>query len=273
VVLLHGLASQRRFWNLVVPGLAGLPLVALDQRGHGDSDRPEHGPYDVGACADDLAVALDALGVDRAVVVGHSWGASVAAAFGRRHAHRTLAVVAVDGALRRPVTGPQRAELRARLEPPRLARPPEELRAMFAARFGRQDAAEALLAGFAVHDDGLARARLDFDRHLQVLDGMLDHDPVADLLGLDRPVWVVACEGGGPRDPQWAAAREAALGELSGAPDVRVLRWGGAEHDVPLQWPALVSGLVRAAVEEVASSTEVADRAARTEAEASRRGA
>ena len=34
----------------------------------------------------------------------------------------------------------------------------------------------------------------------------------------------------------------------------RLLRWSGAVHDVPLQWPALVSGLVRAAAEEVATA-------------------
>ena len=54
VLLLHGLASSRRFWDLVVPHLAGLPVVALDQRGHGDSDRPS-GPYDAATvAADDL---------------------------------------------------------------------------------------------------------------------------------------------------------------------------------------------------------------------------
>jgi hypothetical protein len=32
-------------------------------------------------------------------------------------------------------------------------------------------------------------------------------------------------------------------------PDARTMRWSGALHDVPLQWPALVSGLVRAAAD------------------------
>ena len=69
IVLLHGLASQRRFWNLVVPHLVGQPLLALDQRGHGDSDRPPTG-YEPERCAADVATAMDALGWSRAVLVG-----------------------------------------------------------------------------------------------------------------------------------------------------------------------------------------------------------
>jgi len=61
VLLLHGLASTRHIWDLVVPGLAGLPVLALDQHGHGDSDRPE-GPYDGEAVVGDGLTALDALG-------------------------------------------------------------------------------------------------------------------------------------------------------------------------------------------------------------------
>lgn len=268
VVLLHGLASQRRFWDLVVPGLAGASVLALDQRGHGDSDRPEHGPYDVGQCADDVAVSLDAAGIAAAVLVGHSWGASVAAEFGARFPERTLAVVAVDGPLRRPVPpGPRRAALRERLYPPRLAMTPEALQARLLDRLGSAVAVAALLPSFVVHPDGLARARLDFDLHLQVLDGMLDHDPVAALLAVRAPTWVVACDGADraarardePSGPSMAAAREAALSELVDASSragstLRVMRWMGAEHDVPLQWPALVSGLVQTAASDAARS-------------------
>ena len=87
VVLLHGLASQRRFWNLVAPHLVGVPLLALDQRGHGDSDKPDD-DYGYDAVVADLATALDALGLSRAVLVGHSWGASVALSFAAVHPER-----------------------------------------------------------------------------------------------------------------------------------------------------------------------------------------
>jgi pimeloyl-ACP methyl ester carboxylesterase len=115
VLLLHGLASSRRFWDLVVPGLAGLRVVALDQRGHGDSERPS-GPYDGATVAADALTALDALGLSRAVVVGHSWGASTALRLAATAPERVLAVVAVDGGLGSARdAGATRAEARERL--------------------------------------------------------------------------------------------------------------------------------------------------------------
>src|ERR1700712_2722657 len=99
VLLLHGLASTRRFWNLVVPDLvsAGLSVVALDQRGHGESPVPSHVPFTPEVVAQDAATALDALGISRAVVVGHSWGGNVALTLAAQHPERVLAAVAIDG--------------------------------------------------------------------------------------------------------------------------------------------------------------------------------
>src|ERR1700712_5330459 len=77
VLLLHGLASTRRFWNLVVPDLvaAGLSVV----------------PFDPQVVARDAAIALDALGISRAVVVGHSWGATIALTLAAQQPGRVLA--------------------------------------------------------------------------------------------------------------------------------------------------------------------------------------
>ena len=267
VLLLHGLASSRRFWDLVVPGLAGLPVLALDQRGHGDSERPP-GPYDGGSVAADALTALDALGVSRAVVVGHSWGAGTALRLAATAPERVLAVVAVDGGLGRPrEVAATREQARARLTPPRLALPPDELRALLRsgplAPWWSDEVEAALLPLFCVGDDGLARARLPFEAHMAIVDDLLDSDP-RDLLPQVRcPAWLVSCDAvTGPADA-WAAGRSAALeqaGRLLASP--RLLRWTGAVHDVPLQWPALVSGLVRAAAEEVTTGAAGAGTAA-----------
>lgn len=258
VVLLHGLASQRRFWNLVASRLAGLPLLAMDQRGHGESDRPE-GPYDASTCATDLATAMDALGWSRAVVLGHSWGGTVAATFAAEHPDRTLALVALDGGFSgmASATPDERAEARRRLEPPQWALPPAELIAriqQFAPGGSwTPEVAAAVLPIFEVGDDGLARARLPFELHMRIVDTLFDYD-AAGVLGRVRcPAWLVSCEGVGAADA-WSVAKAAALDALA---DVvakpRFLRWGGAVHDVPLQWPALVAGLVRAVVDDAGS--------------------
>lgn len=257
VLLLHGLASSRRFWDLVVPGLAGLPVLALDQRGHGDSERPD-GPYDGATVAADALTALDALGLSRVVVVGHSWGASTALRLAATAPERVLAAVAVDGGLGSPRSaGRTRAEARAALEPPRTALPPDELCRLVAsgplAPWWSESVADALLPLFGVGDDGLARARLPFEAHMAIVDDLLDDDAEARLSEIRCPAWLVSCED--PASPEWTAAKSAALDRAGAAlASPRLLRWSGALHDVPLQWPALVAGLVRAAADEAAGA-------------------
>jgi pimeloyl-ACP methyl ester carboxylesterase len=255
VLLLHGLASSRRFWDLVVPGLAGLRVVALDQRGHGDSERPT-GPYDGATVVADALTALDALGLSRVVVVGHSWGAGTALRLAATAPERVLAVVAVDGGLGSARdAGGSREQARERLTPPRTALPPDELRALVAggqlAPWWNADVEGALLPLFSVGADGLARARLPFDAHMAIVDDLLDSDLRGLLPDVRCPAWLVSCEPVGGED-EWAARKAGALEHAAGVlARPRLQRWAGALHDVPLQWPALVSGLVRAACDEV----------------------
>lgn len=264
VVLLHGLSSQRRFWNLVVTHLDGVPLLALDQRGHGDSEKPA-AEYALRTVATDLATALDALGWSRIVVVGHSWGGAVAATFAAEFAHRTLALVAIDGGFTSPLAaGVDRGVRRRQMEPPRIAAPPDDLVANFSSRAPvsrwTDEVASAVLPIFEVGPDGLARPRLPFEQHMQIVDTLLDYDATTVLGQVQCPTWLVSCESAGDVVPaasvieqnDWLAAKAAALSAVVQArPDARVLRWGGAVHDVPLQWPALVAGLIRAAMEQV----------------------
>ncbi|HXW39270.1 MAG TPA: alpha/beta fold hydrolase [Acidimicrobiales bacterium] len=81
VVLLHGFPDRGRLWRHQVPVLAeaGYQVVVPDLRGYGASDKPEeveaYGLLDV---VGDVLAVLDDLGVPRAHVVGHDWGAAVA---------------------------------------------------------------------------------------------------------------------------------------------------------------------------------------------------
>ena len=259
VLLLHGLASSRRFWDLVVPGLSGLPVLALDQRGHGDSERPD-GPYDGATIVADTLLALDALGLSRAVVVGHSWGASTALRLAATAPERVLAVVAIDGGLGSARdAGATREQAREALTPPRHALSPEQLLARISAGplapWWSEAVAAALLPLFGVDPDGLARPRLPFAAHMQIVDDLLDDDDgQARLSDVRCPAWLVSCDDGS--NPDWAARKAAALvqaGALLARP--RLQTWTGALHDVPLQWPALVAGLIRAAADEVSAAT------------------
>lgn len=86
-LLLHGFAADHRA-NWVAPGIvdalvaAGRRVIALDARGHGESDKP-HDPaaYENDAMARDARGLLDHLGVGRVDVIGYSMGALVATRF------------------------------------------------------------------------------------------------------------------------------------------------------------------------------------------------
>lgn len=78
VILLHGLSDSHRSFDLVRPLLPGRWRVfALTQRGHGLSDKPKTG-YAMRDFADDVIAFMDAIGVERAVLVGHSMSSAIA---------------------------------------------------------------------------------------------------------------------------------------------------------------------------------------------------
>lgn len=99
VVLLHPLALSGAVWGDVATRLVsdGFDVIAPDARGHGAEPAPWDGaPFTVADLADDVAVLLDELGVDRAHVVGMSMGGSVAVELAARHPGRVDRLVLVD---------------------------------------------------------------------------------------------------------------------------------------------------------------------------------
>jgi pimeloyl-ACP methyl ester carboxylesterase len=81
VLLIHGFPDSSRLWRNQMPALvdAGMRAIAPDMRGFGESDKPEAvEEYAIGRSVADMVALLDQLGVERANVVGHDFGAVVA---------------------------------------------------------------------------------------------------------------------------------------------------------------------------------------------------
>ena len=96
LVLLHGTSASHAVWEPIADALASrATVVSIDQRGHGRSDKPETG-YDGASFAADVVTVLDALGIQRAVVAGHSLGARNAWVAAAKHPHRISGVIVVD---------------------------------------------------------------------------------------------------------------------------------------------------------------------------------
>ena len=246
VVLLHGLASNARFWDGVASRLAGagLRVVALDQRGHGASEQPGSG-YDFATLGRDLSAALAALGIERPVLAGHSWGANVALRFAADRPGALAGLALVDGALLGVAewAGPTLDEARRRLAPPRFAVPLTD----WLARAGRFDAGgsggqpwvrDYLRAGVDVDDQGVARSRFQFDNHMQVVDALYGQRP-PDLYPLvDCPV--LLCPAADPADggAHAEAKRGAAVRASRLLPSATLTWFEDTMPDIPLQRPA-----------------------------------
>ncbi len=99
VVFAHGFPELSYSWRHQLPAVAdaGFHAIAPDQRGYGRSSRPDAiEDYDIVHLTDDLLGVLDELGEDRAVFVGHDWGAMVVWQMALLHPERVAGVVGMS---------------------------------------------------------------------------------------------------------------------------------------------------------------------------------
>jgi 3-oxoadipate enol-lactonase len=99
LLFLHGFGNEAHVWDEIAPAFAPYyRTLALDLRGHGDSDRDLEARYDYPDHVADLEEATRALGIERLVLVGHSLGGRVSMLFAGRHPERMAGLVIVDSA-------------------------------------------------------------------------------------------------------------------------------------------------------------------------------
>lgn len=97
LVLLHGITGHARTWDHLATALQpGFRTIALDQRGHGDSQWAPDSDYSAGAMAADVERLADHLGLGRFLLLGLSMGGRVSIAFAGAHPQRVERLVVVD---------------------------------------------------------------------------------------------------------------------------------------------------------------------------------
>ncbi len=107
LICLHGITAQHRAFSALARYLGGSrSLIGVDLRGRGDSGKPESG-YGLGAHARDVIRVLDHLGLDRAVIVGHSMGGFVALKAALSYPERVRALGLLDGGWPRVEVSPE----------------------------------------------------------------------------------------------------------------------------------------------------------------------
>jgi 2-(acetamidomethylene)succinate hydrolase len=232
LLLLHGITANARVWDPVAEALAGrYRVVAVDQRGHGQSEAPERG-YGADEFARDVQALVEDLDGGPAVVMGHSMGARNALVAAGRYPGKVLACVAIefapgiesavyDALDRRVATGTRRfADL-------------EEVRAYLAARYPGippEAVARRMAGGFRAVPGGGVEPLASRPAMRAASRGL--RDPFeADVLAVKVPTLVLR----GGASAVVSAAAFAALRALR--PDFTFAELPGASHYLPEEAP------------------------------------
>jgi pimeloyl-ACP methyl ester carboxylesterase len=97
ILCVHGISANCRCWDTMAEALAPrYQIIAMDLRGRGLSEKPPAG-YSIAHHCQDIRVLLENLGVERAVIMGHSLGALIAIAFGAQYPEKVESLILVDG--------------------------------------------------------------------------------------------------------------------------------------------------------------------------------
>ena len=254
-VLVHGLASNAKTWELVAQGLsaAGHHIIAIDQRGHGLSDKPETG-YGFEEVTSDLAALIEAMGLDRPIVAGQSWGGNVVVDFASRYPEMLSGLVLVDGGLidlsRRP--GATWETTAVDMKPPNLL---GTLRYEMVARFRgfhpdwSDKQIELQMGNYETLEDGTIRPWLSLDRHMQILRAMWNQRPTELVEALTTPM-LIAIADSGPPERRLTRVEEAERLQSMRPRSVRWRQFAGAAHDIHVDQPEELTRWVMAAVDE-----------------------
>ncbi len=253
-VLLHGLASNARFWELVAPRLAaaGHPVLAPDLRGHGLSDKPADG-YDFPGLAEDVRRLVQGLAGAPALVAGHSWGGMVALEYAARHSPAGVALV--DGGFTQASDFPEATweKTERALTPPRLAGTPlqEFLSRLDAAKpvwILDEHRRQIVLANFDLRLDGTIAPHLAFETHMRIVRHIWDYPTYAVFDRVPCPVLMVAA-----RPVAFRRAQDEVFVDLKTRGEAEATRrlkdssfvWmEETDHDIPLHRPKELADLL-----------------------------
>jgi pimeloyl-ACP methyl ester carboxylesterase len=254
VVLLHGLASTCHIWDLVAPILSNdFAVVALDQRGHGESDKPDHG-YDFASVSGDLHGFIEGLNLEKPVIAGHSWGGDVALEYAVARPDVARGLCFVDGGTIEVSAGPDMTLERAKeqMAPPdftgvTVEQLKERVKSWPMGGVVTPELEEVRLSNFEFRDDGTVRAHLSRENHMRIIEALWEHRPSLLYARVECPVLLMPARQESVDSPMARRFnREESIAAASRLlPASRTVWLEDSIHDVPLHRPELVAEVIR----------------------------
>jgi len=252
LVLVHGLASTSRIWDYVAPVLAGTYwVVAYDQRGHAESEKPDSG-YDLPTMLADLSGLLEVLGIEKPVLVGHSWGASLSLAYAATYPDNCAALVMVDGGITdfQDIPDANWDTIKRELAPPDLSHYKLSDMVSWMSTGVLCHLPESYLEKYArsmmdVQPDGTIRARLTREHHLEILHTMYEMRNSKLLAHVKCPVLAIEAVNGEPsneREANFLRLKKVGAERLEKSlPGAKIVWMENTIHDIPLQKPEMLA--------------------------------
>jgi pimeloyl-ACP methyl ester carboxylesterase len=251
MLLLHGLASNSRIWDLTAPLLCErFRVVALDQRGHGLSSKP--GSYSFSETTADTAELARQLGLERPVVVGHSWGASVALQYAVDHPAQVAGVALIDGGLYDMSHRMTWEQAEVLMRPPELDGIAIETFVENARRWPdlaelwSDQVQEIVLSNFEMREGRIYRS-LPIPDHMRIVRALWEQETSTILARVQCQTLVVVAMKAA-EDPQragWSERKQAAIDRAREMlPQARVVVMEDTIHDIPVQRPAELAAVI-----------------------------
>jgi pimeloyl-ACP methyl ester carboxylesterase len=238
VMMLHGLSDTHRSFDLVRPLLpSSWRVFAVTMRGHGLSDKPQTG-YDMADFARDVVAFMDAVGIDRAIVVGHSMSSAIALRTAADYPERVAGLVLI-GAFAHFKDTPAMAELQAA-----VAEIGDNCGGEFALEFQESTLANEISQSFL---DTVVNESLCMPGYAWrgAVEGLIDFEPCEAARRVKAPAAIVW----GDRDAYCPRADQHDL--RAALPSSRLFALPGVGHAVHWERPAEAAAILRAFVAEI----------------------
>jgi 3-oxoadipate enol-lactonase len=222
-------------------------VVAVDQRGHGLSDKPD-GDYDFATITADLASLLQTMDLVRPVLVGQSWGGNVLLEFAARYPNLACGLAFIDGGFIDLRSRPDATweKISIELKPPELAGTArEDLKKQIKRSHPdwTEPGVEATLNNFETLSDGTIQPWLTLSRHMRILRAMWNQEPSGLYPRVSAPTLI--CAAASQADPEWTQNKIKQVANAQVAlPNSRVSWFDDTDHDIHVHKPAALAELL-----------------------------